>query len=148
RRLRGEAYGDQIDPGGADPMGEAGYLGAFAGVERAERVFSAGHRPHLHDQARGSLAGEDVELAGTDGDVASQDLDPVSLQEAGRHHLSCPSEAAAVFAHSSSGRDSSSMLMSLKVRTLTLLRKRAGRNMSQTQASSITTSKYRASPSV
>lgn len=84
---------------------------------------------------------EDVELPAIDGDVASHDAHPVTVENGGGQTLAGLAHPATMLGHSDSCLSSSSTLMSLNVNTRTLLRKRAGRNMSHTQASVISISK-------
>jgi hypothetical protein len=138
-----EADSDEIGPGGPDPSGESSHMASLGEIDRVDGVTGAGDRPHLDCHPGATVPGEEIDLAGVDGYVPSLDDQTVLGEPTGRDRLARRTCLDAVIAQSLSSVFSSfSTLTSRNVSTWTFSRTRAGRNMTQTQASVKVTSKY------
>jgi hypothetical protein len=139
---RAEANPEITDPGDPEPPGEATDMHPLVLVDGVDGVAVAAHGSNLDRHPTPSITNHDVDLPAIHFDVARNDGKATCRQPPSRELLTGRAQFGAARAQSLSSVFSSfSTLTSRKVRTWTCSRKRAGRNMSQTQASLITTSK-------
>lgn len=139
---RPETNSDQVDPGCTRSPRDASNVGSFGGVDGVDGVTRPGHGSHFHGDTPTSVEHEKVDLPAGDGDIPAQLDEPVADQPPGGESLTRRTDRGAAPAQSLSSVFSSfSTFTSRNVRTWTCSRNRAGRNMSHTQASLITTSK-------
>ena len=128
--------------------GEAADLEGFLRREPDHGILCVGAEPdrlHLHGEGGVTVTGQDVDLPTADEEVALEDAGAAAGEEGAGDVLAEAGEAGT----GETGQrpqigevgSSSSMLTSRNVITLTFLTKRAGRNMSQTHASSNSNSK-------
>jgi hypothetical protein len=137
-----EANPEITDPGDPEPPGETAHMHPLVRVDGVDRVAVAGHGPNLDRHPTPSVLDQYVDLPAIHLDVTGNDAKATPRQPPGRELLTGRAQFSAARAQSFSSVFSSfSTLTSRNVRTWTCSRKRAGRNMSQTQASLITTSK-------
>ena len=109
---------DQIDPTRTNPGPEAGDPGPLRVVEGVDGVVSLGAGADFDCDQGGTVAGDDVDLASRDNNIAGHDPHPVIAQEPAGDPLPRGAEPAAGAGQSlSSDLSSSSMLTSRKVRT-------------------------------
>lgn len=111
-------------------------------VDGVDRVAVASDGSDLDRHPTPSVTDQNIDFPAIHFDVAGNDGKTARRQPPGRELLTGRAQFGAARAQSLSSVFSSfSTLTSRNVRTWTCSRKRAGRNMSQTQASLITTSK-------
>ncbi len=139
---RPETDSDQVDPGRPRSRCDAPHVGSLGRVDGVDGITRPGHRPHLNGDTPTCVEHEKVDLPAGDGDIPAQLDEPVADQPPGGESLTRRTDRGAAPAQSFSSVFSSfSTFTSRNVRTWTCSRNRAGRNMSHTQASLITTSK-------
>lgn len=139
---RSHRHSEKVDTTGPDTSGESTHPTTFLVRDCVDGVTSAGDGPHLDNDDRRPVAGDDVDLATVDDDVGGFDLEIMLGEPPRGQPFSNPSQGGTgVGQRLSSVFSSFSTLTSRKVSTWTFSRNRAGRNMSQTQASLMVTSK-------
>ncbi len=137
-----ESDADQVDSGCTDSPGDTSNVGSFRRVDGVDGVPRSRHGSHLDRDSLASVEHEQIDLPAGHTDVAVQLDEPVAGQPPGGESLSRRTVRGAACAQSLSSVFSSfSTFTSRNVRTWTCSRNRAGRNMSHTQASLMTTSK-------
>lgn len=133
---------NEVDSGRARLPSKTPDVMPLALIDRIDRVALSGNRSDLDGHGGGTISHDQIDLATFDLDVAGHNLETLFGQPPFRETFSCRARVCAVLAQSLSSVFSSfSTFTSRKVSTWTCSRKRAGRNMSQTQASDMTTSK-------
>lgn len=133
---------DVVDSRHPEPTAEPSDVGSFAGPDRVDGVATGADRPHLHGNATPVICHEQIDLAPGDLEIPTLEPETLAGQPTQGQILPGGTEGDPASAQSLSSVFSSfSTLTSRKVSTCTFSRNRAGRNMSQTQASRITTSK-------
>ncbi len=132
-----------VDTLGADRSGQLLHLHALRDAYSIDRVVMVpGSGADLDGHPGPAVIGQKVDLTAIHGNIGREDAKPVILEKASGQLLpETPHSRALVSQSFNSDFSNSSTFTSRKVRTCTCSRKRAGRNMSQTQASFISTSK-------
>lgn len=139
---RVESDADVVDTRCADLAGELANVTSLGSVDGVDGVVAAGHGADFDDDPLRLIGHQQVDLTSVDLQIRGDNVQPLLGQPPGRESLSDGAQEGAAFAQSLSSVFSSfSTFTSRKVRTWTCSRNLAGRNMSQTQASFITTSK-------
>lgn len=128
-------------PGDASACGESRYVAALLVVHRVDGVAITGDGPHLDGDSPDAVVSYEIDLPTCDLDITGHDADTQLTQPPGGDDLTGPANPGAVDQSLSSVFSSFSTFTSRNVSTWTFSRNRAGRNMSHTQASLITTSK-------
>lgn len=137
-----ERDSEKVDSARPDTTGQRRDPSPLGGADGVERVTVAGDGAHLDHDRGPAVPGDQVDLPVTDYDIAATDFEPLAEQPPGCDSLAgAPQRCAGVVQSLSSVFSSFSTFTSRKVRTRTFSRNRAGRNMSQTHASLIVTSK-------
>lgn len=133
---------DQVDACYAECGGQMLHPSSFGRVDGIDRVALAGRGANLDGNASPPIEGEQIEFTTRNFDVAVDDRQALVGEPPRRDSFPCRTDLGTAPTQSLSSVFSSfSTLTSRKVSTCTFSRKRAGRNMSQTQASVMVTSK-------
>lgn len=137
-----KADADQVDACRPHGPGEATDTPAFIVIYGVDGVATAGRCPDFDHDLLPTVPGDEIDLTVSQVDVAINDSETLAGEPPDRDILSYgASPVARVDQSLSSVFSSFSTLTSRKVSTCTFSRNRAGRNMSQTQASVMVTSK-------
>jgi len=133
---------NEIDPRHTGTAGQRCDAASLAWIHRIDGIARAGDGAHLDGDALGTIASYEIDLAFGEHQIALFDDQTAFSQPARRDRLADRAYGDAAIGQSlSSVLSSFSTFTSRNVSTWTLSRKRAGRNMSQTQASVMVTSK-------
>lgn len=137
-----QANADQIDPGRTYTACEGCNVKSFGGVHRIDRVTGTCDGPHFDGYSNIAVPDDEIYLAVPERHVAPLDDEAPAGQPLRGDRLPGRTDIdAAIPQRLSSVFSSFSTFTSRNVRTCTFSRNRAGRNMSQTQASVMVTSK-------
>ena len=139
---RPEAHSHQVDPANACLRRDSRHVGSFDGIDGVDRVVTGGDAAHLYGDTAATVGHDEIDLATGNNDIASQLDEPPAGEPKCREPLTRRAQGCAALAQSLSSVFSNfSTFTSRKVSTWTCSRNRAGRNMSHTHASLMTTSK-------
>jgi len=137
-----ESDTDEVDPVGADRRAKSANPLSLADVHGVDGVAITCDRAHFDCNPSTPVGHEQIDLTTFDDDIARMKGETSSGEPPGGDRFPGRTQLSAGGRQSFSSVFSSfSTLTSRKVSTCTFSRNRAGRNMSQTQASRITTSK-------
>jgi hypothetical protein len=137
-----QGYADEIDSPGTSRAPQTSDVTSLGLINRIDGVAGTRDGSDLDCHSGCAVESQEVYLSTPDFDIPRRDLQALLPQPPRRQSLPGLTEHRPAVAQSFSSVFSSfSTLTSRKVRTCTFSRNLAGRNMSQTQASTIVTSK-------
>ena len=136
-----QAHSEMSNPGDAEARRQRADPAPLLRINRVDRIDSSRGGAHLYHQW-GPIVDNEVDLSAAQRSVSGDDVEAPLLEPLGGDGLAQPSQLRPPISQMEISVFSSfSTLTSRKVRTWTCSKKRAGRNMSQTHASDMVTSK-------